>query len=326
MNRRFRSIGAMALLASCRFVAGVARADDVAVVPGLSGLNPQSLVSVKADGERLIVSWPTADTESARLTLRLVPGRPVVEELSIADLKGEHRETILKDADPVVGMSVGSREQGKNRPPGMSVFNEFFDNPHTRQSTRHDGVFKLATVKVDSDGSRAGIRLGGLVIGPFSGDWRFTVFAGSRLVKVEAVVKTDRDRVAFLYDAGIVSKSFEGGRVAWTDTEGRFVAGEATSPDAWKPAAVRHRAIGVEVGGASLIVTPPPHQFFFPRDFTHNVHTVAYGRDASRRPGLGIRQDETGGGNFVPWFTRPRARSNTSRCSSTSPRGPLATG
>lgn len=305
MNLRFRSSGVMVFLASCGFATGVARADDAAVVPDLSGLNPHSLVSVKADGERLIVSWPTADAESARLTLRLVPGRPVVEELSISDLKGDHRETILKDADPVVGMTVGSREQGRNRPPGMSVFNEFFDNPHTRPSKRHDGVFKLTESKAESDGQRATIRFNGLKIGPFQGEWRISAFAGSRLVKIEAVVKTDRDRVAFVYDAGIVSGSFEGGKIAWTGTDGEFVENVDVVPDNWKPIAVRHRAIGVEVGGGSLVVTPPPHQFFFPRDFTNNVHTVAYGHDSSHRVGLGIRQDVTGGGSFVPWFNAP---------------------
>ena len=304
MRRRIRSFEMVAVL-SCTLVGRAARGDDAAIAPDLSGLNPRSLVTVKAENERLIVSWPTSDEESARMSISLVPGRPIIEEMSIANSKGDHSETILKDADPVAAMTIGSREQGKNRPPSMSVFNEFFDNPHARPSTRHEGVFKLTEAKPESDNHRATIRLGGLSIGPFSGEWRISVFVGSRLVKVDAVVKTDRDRVAFVYEAGVVSTTFTNGMIAWTDTEGAFAKHDGPMPGGWRPVAVRHRAIGVAVGEGSLVVTPPPHQFFFPRDYTNNVHTAAYGGFKDGRIGLGIRQDTTGGGNFVPWFNAP---------------------
>jgi hypothetical protein len=301
--------GPIAFLATLAFAVPTTLADDTAIVADLSGLNPKSEVVVKSEGDRLIVSWPTAEGESARITFNLRPDRTLIGEFSLTDVNGVGRVTILEDADPVAAVTVGTREQGKNRPPAMSPFNEFFDNPNTRTSTHHESVFKLASLRVASDINRAIVRADGLEIGPFRGEWRFTVFVGSRLVKAEAVVKTDRDRVAFLYEAGINSTSFEGCRVAWTDTEGKLVETYREAERSWKPQAVRHRAIGVEVRGGvrggSLVLTPPPHQFFFPRDFTNNVRTVSYGRDSRHRVGLVIRQDATGGGNFVPWFNAP---------------------
>ena len=53
---------------------------------------------------------------------------------------------------------------------------------------------------------------------------------------------------------------------------------------------------------------PPPHQFFFPRDLTDNLRHVWFGRGhrgLDDRFGFGIRQTETGGGPFVPWFNAP---------------------
>ncbi len=53
---------------------------------------------------------------------------------------------------------------------------------------------------------------------------------------------------------------------------------------------------------------PPPHQFFFPRDLTDNLQTVWFGKDhrgLEDRFGFGIRQSETGGGSYVPWFNAP---------------------
>ncbi len=71
---------------------------------------------------------------------------------------------------------------------------------------------------------------------------------------------------------------------------------------------MHHRAIVAESDAGSVACFPPPHQFFFPRDLTDNQSTVWAGtnhRGLDDRPGFGIRQTETGGGNFVPWFNAP---------------------
>ncbi len=174
-----------------------ARADGPVSVD-LSKYDPKCGVIAKVDGEQLVMDWPISGKERGGLTLDLRPGKPLIQAIGIDG------ETILKDADPAVFLTVGSREQGKERPPGMSVFNEFFDNPAKRPSTEHPGKFTLASAGVASRMSGLSVSLGGLRAGPFRGEWRFTVYPGSRLVKVEAIVSTTEQDRAFLYDAGLV--------------------------------------------------------------------------------------------------------------------------
>ena len=63
------------------------------------------------------------------MTLRLTPGSPLLESLGVATDPTADHAAIVKDADPSLFLTVGTREQGKNRPPEMSVFNVFFDTP-----------------------------------------------------------------------------------------------------------------------------------------------------------------------------------------------------
>ncbi|MGC3969345.1 MAG: hypothetical protein QM775_18890 [Pirellulales bacterium] len=67
---------------------------------------------------------------------------------------------------------------------------------------------------------------------------------------------------------------------------------------------MKHRVLAA----GSLAVFPPPHQFFFPRDWTDNLGFVWCGAKHAGfddAVGIGIRQAATGGGNFVPWCDAP---------------------
>src|SRR5262249_31526005 len=155
-----------------------------------------------------------------------------------------------------------------------------------------------------SEGRSEHVAIGGLTCGPFAGDLRFTVWPGTRLVRVEAVVKTDEDRRAFLYDAGLVSGGPLAPRVAWMDTEGVLPKEDVEAGATDRPLAVRHRTILAESDAGSVAFFPPSHQFFFPRDLTDNLQYAWFGRDhrgLESRTGLGVRQAEKGGGNYVPW-------------------------
>ncbi len=92
------------------------------------------------------------------------------------------------------------------------------------------------------------------------------------------------------------------------DTDGKVgrIDADPNAPD--RPLQVRHRLLIAETERGSVACFPPPHQFFFPRDLTDNLRTVWYGKDHRNledRFGFGIRQSETGGGSFVPWFNAP---------------------
>jgi len=81
----------------------------------------------------LKVEWPLAEGETGQLLLDTRPGKPLLASMGIV-VAGEKTTlaTLLKDVDPVTFVTVGSRKSPPDRPPGMSVFNVFFDNPAKR--------------------------------------------------------------------------------------------------------------------------------------------------------------------------------------------------
>ena len=280
-------------------------------------LNPlaraENGVRVERDEEKTRLSWPIADREEGWLNLDLRPGKPLVEGLGLSLTRraadgGERKIELLKAVDPVFFLTVGSRENPPDRPSGMSVFNVFFDSPAQRPHRRYQARLTPSRVTVSARGGRATARVEGLSAGPFSGAVEFTVYAGARLVHVEAVVRAKEENRAFLYDAGLVSDALNWTQAAWFDTEGKLRREPTDAQAADRPLAVRHRALAVESSAGSIAVFPPPHQYFFPRDETGNQQTVWLGaghRGLERRPGFGVRQTETGGGRYVPWFNAP---------------------
>ncbi len=71
---------------------------------------------------------------------------------------------------------------------------------------------------------------------------------------------------------------------------------------------MKHRVIVAEGQGGTLAAFPPPHQYLFPRDRTDNPRLVWFGakhRSTDWPLGIGIGQDNTGGGSYVPWFNAP---------------------
>ena len=261
-------------------------------------------VRVRHEGELLDLTWPAPGDQVARLVLDLHGGEPLIQSLGLVN-EASKEPTTLKGVDPEWFLTVGTRETPAGRPPGMSEFNVFFDSPAKRPFRQYRSTLDLKTARVEGTADRATVSLGALSAGPFSGELRFTVYAGSALVRIEAAMSTKRDKTAFVYDAGLVGKNPSWTDVAWHDTEGRLQ--KERFPAKAEPRAVRHRAIAVETPGGSVVAFPPPHQYFYPRDLTDNQKTVWSGRGYrdEDRPGFGIRQTETGGGNFVPWFNAP---------------------
>ncbi len=273
-----------------------------------TGAEEAGRAEARRDGDRATLAWPCAPGESGRVTLDLREGRPLFERIEIVDAASKAATTLAAGVDPATFLVVGSRENPPPTPPGMSVFNVFFDNPLRRAHRAYASRFEGKASRVLSGGGRASIAVGPIAAGPFRGELVVTVYAGARLVHVEAVMATTEDRRAFTFDAGLVGASPVGRRLAWIDTEGviRRVPAAAAA-DASE--AVRHRAIVAESDGGSLACFPPPHQFFFPRDWTDNLKTAWHGGDhrglAPGTSGFGLRQPEAGGGNYVPWFNAP---------------------
>jgi hypothetical protein len=297
---------------------------DVAV--DHAGYNPDCGVQVVerpvGEGQGLSIEWPLADgdgpgaSESGRLVLDLRPGKPLFGYLAIVPHRvgavGQRSQDapaiLLEGVDPVTFVTVGTRQNPPGRPPGMSEFNVFFDSPAQRPHQSYRSRLELDRVRVTSQGHRATIALGTLTVGPLRGELQVSVYPGGRLVHVEAVVSTNEDRRAFLYDAGLMADSPGWQRLAWVDTEGQWRRADVDSRGGDEPRAVRHRTIVAESAAGAVACFPPPHQYFFPRDLTDNLKHVWFGsghRNLDDRYGFGVRQAETGGGSFVPWINAP---------------------
>jgi len=276
----------------------------------LSGYRPDCGVEVKHDGGRLVVRWPMAEDEFGRLALNLVPGEPLIESLDIdVGAKGSEPHTLLSKLDPATFLTVGTREAPQGRPPEMSVFNVFFDSPAKRDHETYLAKLDLKQARVTSNGHRATVALNDVSAGPFRGRLEFTVYPGARLIHVEAVVSTEEDRRAILYDAGLLeAPGSVRPRFVWLDTEMKPQSGGVDSQVSDRTLAVRYRTLIANCDGGSVACFPPPHQFFFPRDLTDNLGYLWCGtghRKLTDRFGFGIRQSEQGGGSFVPWCNAP---------------------
>jgi hypothetical protein len=271
--------------------------------PDLSGYRNDCGVTIREEDGGLVVTWP-AGTAEGRLVLDGRPGQPLLASLGLGG------EVIGERIEPVVTMTVGTRVGTEGRPPGMSPFNEFFDSPAKRPHQTHAGRrFGGRRFVAASQGRRATVAVEGLQVGPFTGRWALTFYAGSPLVQIEAIVQSDVPSCAFLYDLGLAEDEAPPGWVmTWIDTEGRIQRSPSDPVPQDRDLAVKHRAIAAESPRGSVVIFPPPHQFFFPRDETDNLRTAWFGtnhRGLVPPFAFGIKQAETGGGAFVPWFNAP---------------------
>jgi hypothetical protein len=292
-----------------------------ALVAAASAETPIDFSGYRADGDvrvegwngNLRVSWPMAEVERGELTLDLSGERPLIQRL--ATRKGEAEPAaILEGASPAWYLTVGERRPAADKPPDQQ-WEVFFDNPHQRPHEVHVSKLAISKARVTGSGQRAIVAIDGLSIGPFSGSIEFCFFAGSRLVRIDAVITTQKDRLAVFYDEGLVADGAKWRELAWVDTEGQTqrktltpALSQREREQAATPLKVRHRAIVASGERGAVACFPPPHQFQFPRDYSTNLGFVWHGagyQGQAGKVGFGIRQNKDGGGNFVPWFNAP---------------------
>ncbi|MBW3599098.1 MAG: hypothetical protein KY475_17735, partial [Planctomycetes bacterium] len=283
----------------CGMLAGAARGETPV---DTSAYAPECGIDIRQEGDQLHAVWPIAEGEFGRLVLNLRQGESLIEQLGVTRDAAAAIEPIIKDADPAVFVTVGSRNVPPGKPPEQK-WQVFFDNPHHRPHETYVSQLDLERVRVSSQHRRAVISLDTLTVGPFTGSLELTLYADCRLLRMDAVATTDEDRLAIIYDAGLLCDEPNWRRFVWMDTEGRMRQAPANANGSDQPLAVRHRAIVAESAGGAVACFPPPHQFQFPRDYSDNHRFVWFGRghnERSDRNGFRVRQNKDGGGNIVP--------------------------
>ncbi len=302
-------------------LAGVAWSIGLVLVAAGAAQPDGRRASVYEEGGRMMIAWPTAPGESGRVVLDLAEGRALFDRVEIVVDAPNPTRNLLEKVDPAAFVVVGSRVNPPPTPPEMSVFNVFFDSPAQRAHQAYRVAWSgPKTARIITQGERASVAVGPIEAGPFRGEWVISVYSGSRLLHVEAVMSTTEAARAINYDAGLVDRSNDGPgasklrpigqNLAWIDPQGKWHRERVDPRGKDEPHPVRHRTLVLEANrGGSVACFPPPHQYFFPRDFTDNLATTWSGEGhrglAQGQFGFGVRQPEVGGGRFSPWFNAP---------------------
>ncbi len=250
-----------------------------------------------------VVSWPAGKNGvKGVLKLDMKANSPLLSSIQLTDSKGNHE--ISNDVDPLFLLAVGQRDLSKEN--GWDIF---FD----RRAYNPYKTFKISLEKenitVKSKGKRAIIQVNSINAGNVDGWLEIILYHGSPLLNMAAVISTEEDAKAIIYDAGLVSDSKVWNEIFWYDTEGYLQSSLTTETDRKSEnLAVKYRTIIGESIAGSLAISPPPHQYFHPLDNAYNLKYVWYGEDYRELVdgyGIGIRQDLMGDNRHVPWFNAP---------------------
>ncbi|ADB40694.1 hypothetical protein [Spirosoma linguale] len=267
----------------------------------LSGFQKASGATAVRQGNTLTVSWPANPNETARLVIDLAAGKPLFSSMQLSQ-KGNFRE-IAHALDPAFVLTVGKRDLVS-----QNGWNIFFDKTNKLPHKSYAVELTKRAVSVISQGTRTIVRVSDVQAATFTGAIEITVYTGSPLINIAAVMATEVDSTAILYDAGLTGKRPVWDTIAWADTDGNMQRVPADPNQLNKAQGVKYRAIIGSGNQGSLAVFPAPHQYFYPLDEAFNLDFTWYGRGyRSLVPdfGIGIRQDLMGDKRWVPWVNAP---------------------
>lgn len=268
----------------------------------LSAYRREAGVEVQVQGHLVRVDWPVSAEETALLELNLQAGEPLFHTLGLHRRGEPQPRILLREVHPVTYLTVGTRDLNQQG------WNAFFDNPPRRPHETQAVLWKPTRVRVHSQGRRTSLLIDELTAGTFRGFGQITFYPGCPLLHVEAVLSTQEEARAILYDAGLSSRSPAWTSVFWVDNQDQPHLVPTTAATPAEPLAVRQRTVVVSNSAGSVAVFPPPHQFLYPLDFSNNFKLVWAGRGYRGQTdtwGFGVRQPPEGDGRFVPWINAP---------------------
>jgi len=268
----------------------------------LKSFNKKNNVAVQVGKSTIALSWPINKAEDGRVVFNLAENTPLLKSIEASN-KGSYKQ-VAANLDPAFILTIGKRDLVS-----QNGWNIFFDRVPRKpfQSYRVETVNKR-NVSVRSVGSHTIVSIGEVKASSFTGHLEITFYNNSALFNVAAVMSTQIDSTAILYDAGLVSKTPAWNKIAWADTKNSLHLNDVTRDDTAKNLAVKYRTVIGQTNSGSLAVFPAPHQYFYPLDEAFNLKFTWYGnnyRNMIPGYGIGIRQELYGDNRFVPWFNAP---------------------
>lgn len=261
--------------------------------------------NVKIDKKRLLIDWPAGKAGTAKIVLDLDKTKPLFSSIQLKKLsKSSDYKEIASNLDPVFVLRVGKRTLS----PASGGWDVFFDRVPTRPYSTNLIAFDKLKTKVLTSGSQTIVQISQMNSNSFMGYLEITMYNGSPLFNISAVMTTKNDSTAILYDAGLVNKQQLWESVSWADTHDKLQTEKTSLNDGSKNLEVKYRTVIGENKGGSLAVFPAPHQYFYPLDEAFNLNFTWRGKnylDLIPDYGIGIRQDPVGDKRYVPWFNAP---------------------
>ncbi|GAB3009267.1 hypothetical protein GCM10027051_07680 [Niabella terrae] len=263
---------------------------------------PNNGAKVKAEKGLLTINWDAGSSNRAEMVLDLHTGMPLISR--IASGSSSKMQTVIQGLDPVFILRVGKRTLS----PESGGWDVFFDKVPERPYTTQTIQLEKSGATVTSRGAALIVKVQGLKTEGFSGHLEFSFYNGSPLFNIAAVIATQKDSTAILYDAGLVNKKENWQQIAWADVQDELRHRNVTPVSPSVNQEVKYRTIIGMTPKGSLAVFPAPHQYFYPLDEAFNLKFTWYGKGYLDRVddfGIGIRQEPEGDHRYVPWFNAP---------------------
>lgn len=288
--RRF--VIALVLACSAGYLQAAPITSDVsAVKPGP--------IAVVASDQSLTVSWNDETNHQWQAVFSLDSTKPLITAISIDG------HNIVELAKPYYRCTTGKRTGG---------WDAFFDFPPGNPAGIRQFIqeFHPGHVTAKTIGDRVEVAFDGMKMGIFSGSLRYTFYPQTRLIQQAAVVSTSEPDTAFYYDAGLEMTAKQDTRpginmaseISYFDSDGK--PQQITPPYGSErhPLAAHYRTIAAKMGAGSIAVFPPPHRYFFARDYTTNQGYLWYSSWRGR-VGLGVQQYPDDDTTIDPWMNAP---------------------
>ena len=268
----------------------------------------------------LTLAWAGAPGQDVRARFAIDGGAPIVRELAVRAAGGAWI-VLGRDLKPEFAAATGLRRIAETQVNRLKVlgmatpenierdkWNVFWDSPlvvpglpginpnlprRKEEVRRASATFHSTGCKVKTDGASGGFSFDGLELGIFSGRLQFTAYKGTNLLRQEAIAKTEEQSVAYNYRAGLRGFRMDNApRVTWQDVARGWQKYEFGGTPNVDPVALRarNRLMIVESGGGSIAVFPPPHKFFWAREYELNLGYVWYRKDDAQTFSAGVRQ------------------------------------
>ncbi|WP_242674936.1 hypothetical protein [Niastella populi] len=267
----------------------------------MKNFNGKNGATAIVKNEVLSVSWPAGRSKTGKLIFDLSAQKPIFKSIELQE--GNTKHPIASDLDPAFVLTVGRRDLIS-----QNGWNIFFDKVPNKPFNAYNIEFVKQSAAIRSAGSRTVISIGKLNAPGFTGTLEVTLYNGSPLMNIAAVMETEIDSTAILYDAGLISKNALWEKIGYSDVDEQMRSIKPAVNDSAVGLQVKYRSIIGETKQGSLVVFPAPHQYFYPLDEAFNLKFVWAGnqyRNLINGYGIGIRQDLYGDRRYVPWFNAP---------------------